>query len=305
MAVPHVSTNFPDQLNPRVQRIFFDTYRKGDDFIPMLYNMVPSNGRDRMIFSQLGQSEDWADFTGTVQYSSQTEGYDTTLTYEEFASGLQAERKLIDDQLFSQLDRKPMALANAAFRTRQIHAARTLNLMNSVASKFYVNTEAVALVSNSHTTRSGASTASGFDNLVTSPLSAAAVTAAQIQAEGFRGDRAERMDVVMDEIWHPVDLYETAYEIIASSGKVDTANNNRNVHEGKYRSVKWNRITDTNNWSMHDSAKRKEQLHWSDRIPIEFAMVESFDEFIAKWRGYMRYALGHTDWRWIIGAVVS
>ena len=30
----------------------------------------------------------------------------------------------------------------------------------------------------------------------------------------FRGDRAERIDVMPDEIWHPTELYEVAPEII-------------------------------------------------------------------------------------------
>jgi len=50
---------------------------------------------------------------------------------------------------------------------------------------------------------------------------------------------------------------------------------------------------------------KKQMLHWIDRTPIEFAMVEDFDTLLAKWRAYCRYSNAHTDWRFIFGANVS
>jgi len=34
-------------------------------------------------------------------------------------------------------------------------------------------------------------------------------------------------------------------------------------------------------------------------------MAEDIDTLVAKWRGYMRYSMAWTDWRFIVGAVVS
>jgi phage major head subunit gpT-like protein len=306
MAVPHVSTNFGDLLDPRFQRIFDEEYKQLPDMLPMLFTTVPQNGRNNIMWSQVGTVPDFNEFTGTVTYASQNQGYDTTATYVEFASGIQVERKLFDDDQFHVMDQKPRALAASAARTRQKHGARILVNAFSVDTFFYNNSEAVALCSNSHTTTSGASTANGFDNLTTAALSAVAVAAARIQMVGFRGDQAERISVVPDELWHPPDLYEEAYEIIQSSGKVDTANNNRNVHEGKYRSIEWNYLGgDTNNWFMVDSTLKRQMCFWIDRIGLEFAMIEDFDTLVAKWRAYMRYANAHVDWRWILGASVS
>ena len=168
------------------------------------------------------------------------------------------------------------------------------------------HSEGVPLVSNSHATNSGASTATGFDNLITDALSAVAVATARIQMVDFRGDQAERISIVPDEVWIPNNLYEEAFEIVSSRGKLDVANNNANVHEGQYRIVEWNYLNvDTNNWFLVDSSLRRQHLNWIDRIPLEFAMVEDFDTLLAKWRGYMRYAFAYTDWRWILGANVS
>ena len=45
----------------------------------------------------------------------------------------------------------------------------------------------------------------------------------------------------------------------------------------------------------------KQHLIWQNRIMPEFAQAEDFDGLTAKFRGYMRYGIGWTDWRWIYG----
>lgn len=305
MAVPHESSNFGDLLDPRFQRIFDEEYAQIPSRREMLYTDVPSNGRNNMQWSGVGTLGDFTEFTGTVGYQSQSQGYDTTATYLEFSNGVQVERKLFDDDQYNVMDQRPRALAASAGRTRERHAAQLLNKAFSVDTQFYNNSEAVALCTNSHTTNSGASTASGFDNLVTSSMTATAVAAARIQMVGYRGDQAERISVVPNQLWYPPDLYEKAFEIISAAGKVDTADNNPNVHQGQYTGIEWNYLTDTNNWFVVDETQKRNMVFWVDRVALEFGMVEDFDTFIAKWRAYMRYAFSWTDWRWILGAQVS
>lgn len=305
MPNPMTSDVFGDLLDPRFQRIFHEKYTDRPDMLPELYNFEPTNGRNNMMWSQVGTVEDFTEFTGTVSYTSMNQGYDTTAIPVEFARGIQIERKLFDDDQQSIMDQRPKGLARAAFRTRQKHGAQFFNNASSVDTTFYTNTEGVAPVSNSHTTTSGASTASGFDNMGTAALSAVAVQTAYLQMRGFRGDQAEIITVQPDTLLIPIDLQEQAYEITASSGKVDTDFNNRNVHQGRYRVIEWEFLTDTNNWFMMDSTLQKESLFWTDRTPIEFAMIEDFDTFVAKWRGYMRYACAHIDWRFLYGSIVS
>ncbi|MHC4179979.1 MAG: Mu-like prophage major head subunit gpT family protein [Planctomycetota bacterium] len=305
MATPHVSTNFPDTLDPRFEHIFWEEYYELPDMIPRMYSMPPTNGRNDMRWSQTGTVPDFTQFTGTVDYGSFNQGYDTTLTPVEFTRGVQAERKLVDDDQYNILDARPKGLAASAFRTRQLHGAQRFNNAFSTSNPFYVNSEAVSLCNNSHTTTSGASTANGFDNLGTAALAATAVAAARIAMTDFRGDQAERLSVIPDELVFPPNLYEEAYEIINASGKVDTDLNNPNVHQGQYTGIEWNYLTDTNNWFMCDSRMRKMMLHWTDRTGLEFASIEDFDTLIRKYRAYMRYGNAHTDWRFVYGHQVS
>ena len=305
MANPHVSESFGDLLDPRFQRIFYETYDALPSMLGELFTDVPTNGRNDMRWSQVGTLPNWSQFSGSVNYGDSTQGYDTVATPLEYASGVQVERKLFDDDQYNIMDQRPRALATSAQRTREQHGARVLNNAFSVDSLFYSNSEGVSMCSNSHTTTSGASTASGFDNYGTAALSAAAVAAARIAMVDFRGDQAERISVIPDELWIPPNLYEEAFEIVSSMGKVDTANNNRNVHQGVYTVREWNYMTDANNWFLGDTSLRKQMVFWTDRIPVEFAFAEDLDTIIAKWRGYMRYALAHVDWRWVFGHEVS
>ena len=305
MSNPHVSTSFGDLLDPRFQKVFYENYNQLPSMLDRVYDFLPNNGRDTWRGTQVGTLGDWASFNGTVTYDSSYQGYDTVLTPLEFASGVQVERKLFDDDQFGIMMQRPKSLSTAAKRTRETHGARLFTNAFSVDTLFYVNSEGVALCSNSHTTTSGASTASGFDNLGTAPLSAAAVAAARIQMVNFRGDRAERLQIRPDELFIPSDLYEEAFEIVESMGKVDVALNNRNVHNGAYTIIEWNYLDDANNWFLSDSTTRKDAVKWLDRVPVEFAFAEDLDTLVAKWRGYMRYGIAHLDWRWVMGHSVS
>jgi hypothetical protein len=308
MPVPHSSGNFGDLLDRRITKLFYDELEQLPDLVGTVYQIAKSNDAYE-VSSETGALDDFSEFTGTVSYGSQNQGYDVRMTPLEFTKGIQIERKLYDDDRHNIWQSRPKELANAANRTRQKDAARLFNNAFSVDTKFYVHSEGVALCSDSHTTTSGASTASGFDNLVTSALSAVSFSAARIQMQGFLDDIGNRYYSMPNELWIPIDLFEVAQEIVKSSGKIDTANNNINVHKDAFTIMPsengWNYMTDTNNWFIADSRLRKRFAVWYERVPLEFAMAEELDTLIAKWRSYMRYGNMYQNWRFILGASVS
>lgn len=308
MPVPHSSGNFGDLIDPRVKKLFYNELEQLPDLVGTVYSIEKSNDAYE-VSSETGALDDFSEFTGTVSYGSQNQGYDVRMTPLEFTKGIQIERKLYDDDRHNIWQSRPKELANAANRTRQKDAARLFNNAFSVDTKFYSHSEGVALCSDSHTTTSGASTATGFDNLITSALSAVSFSAARIQMQGFLDDIGNRYYSMPNELWIPIDLFEVAQEIVKSSGKIDTANNNINVHKDAFTIMPsengWNYMTDTNNWFIADSRLRKRFAVWYERVPLEFAMAEELDTLIAKWRAYMRYGNMYQNWRFILGASVS
>ncbi|MCI0563974.1 MAG: Mu-like prophage major head subunit gpT family protein, partial [Nitrososphaera sp.] len=199
-------------------------------------------------WSQIGDLAEFSQFNGSVTYQDIAQGYDVTAEHLAFSNGLQVTRQLYDDDRHGVWERQAPGLADSWQRTRQTEGMRMFNLAFSVDTKYYNNTEAVALCSDSHTTTAaGISTASGFDNLSTGALSAVNVGTLRTQMRGFRGDVANRISVVPSLLLVPVDLMDRADEITKSSMQPDSANNNYNPQQ-RFKAVDSEYLTDTNNW---------------------------------------------------------
>ena len=305
MGSPMDAGSFGALLDKRVTKLFYDELEQLPDRVPEFYGMETSKDSFEK-WSEIGELGDFAEFNGAVVYQSQAQGFTTVAEHLAFVNGFQVTRQLYDDDRHGIWERKSPALANAYRRTRMSHAARLYNFAFSVDTKFYNNSEGVALCSDVHLTNSGASTAVGFDNYITSSLTATSVSAARTQMRGFRGDVANRISVMPDKLLYPIDLEDKAMEIIKSSYSPDNASNAYNPQgNGRWNGTAWEYLNDTNNWFMIDTKNQKQWAVWFDRVPLEFGKAEEFDSFVAKWRAYCRYSYLWMNWRWVIGAEVS
>ena len=305
MGNPMDSGAFVDLLDKRVTKLFYDELDQLPDRVSEFYGMETSKDSFEK-WSGVGELADFSEFNGSVPYNSQSQGYDVVAEHKTFVNGFSITRQLYEDDRHGIWERKSPALANAYSRTRQGHAARVFNFAFSTDSYFYNNSEAVALCSDTHLTNSSASTATGFDNYVTSALSAVSVSAARTQMRNYRGDVANKISVMPDTLLYPIDLADRADEIIKSAKDPGSANNTFNPQgNGRWIGKDWEYLQDTNNWFMLDSKNTKQWLIWFDRVPLEFAKAEEFDTFVAKWRARCRYSYMWVNWRWILGAEVA
>ena len=53
-------------------------------------------------------------------------------------------------------------------------------------------------------------------------------------------------------------------------------------------------------WFLQDGSRHELNFFW--RIKPEFKWDEDYDTFVSKYRGYMRYSMGVSDWRGIAGS---
>jgi hypothetical protein len=211
--------------------------------------------------------------------------------------------------MYNIINRKPAGLALSAKRTKEKYAASVFNNAFSGSGSITVsgltiltNTEAKSLCNTAHTSTAISSTQG---NSGTSALSPTAVEATRILGAGLKDDRDNLISINYDTILVPRNLEETAWVIINTTGKVDSAENNKNFHYGKYKLAVWDYLTDTNNWFMMDQAMSKMFLNWYTRIVLEFNQDKSFDTYIAKYSAYERYGWGWSDWRWLYGHSVT
>jgi len=300
------SADFVDALDPRFMRIFDEYYTDLPDLVERFFAIESNSKLQTERYSSIGTIGEIPEFTGTVTADEVYQGYDTSITALEYARLIEIERRLIDDSQTTAIERKPKALASALYRLRQTHAARPFNQAFNVDTQFGNNSEAVSLCSNSHTTTSGAPTTVGFDNQVLTAFNATALESGRITMVDFRGDRAERIDIMPSLILARSNLYGRVYEVIASEGKTETADNDRNVHYGQYTFVEWNYLDDSNDWYLIDEKMMKDWgLIWVDKNKGEFAFIEDFERLIGRWRVYARWGNHWLNWRWILGAQVS
>lgn len=307
MGSPLDSAQFVRLLDERLRQVTEQTYNELPSMIPTLFGMIDSDSAWEEFFG-VGEVPDIPEFTGKVSYLPIAPGYYTKIEPKEYAGGIQSERKLIDDKKYAVLDNRAAKLMRAAGRTREKHGARPWQNAFSTAFDYMTSEEGVSLCSDSHTTKSGTSTSTGFDNSGTSALSKTSVAATRILMKQFRNDISERIDVGDNlALIVPSALEETAYEIVSTPKSLDTAEGNMNFNHRRYQVIVYPRLddTDTNNWFMVDLDKMKEQLKWIDRIAPETKNTVDFDTYILKTAIYMRHAYGFIDWRFIYGHNVS
>jgi len=307
--MPAISEDFPSLLEPGLRKIFTEQYNQMPEMRPMLYNAQSSDTSYEKDSSE-GAFGNMDPFTGTVQYDDIYEGYPVTYTHQEFAKGFKIERRLFDDDLYGVIAKKPKGLAMSASRTKEMYGAQVFNTAFAGSGTIQVgntvvlnNSEGLSLCNTAHTSK--APKQATQSNSGTSALSATSVEATRIFMSQFLDDRGNKISVQSDLLLVPRNLEETAWEIVSSKGKVDTAENNSNFHFGKYKLAVWDYLSSGKSWFMIDENMMKMFLLWYDRVPLEFNQDKSFDTYIAKYSAYERYAFGWSDFRWVYGNKVS
>lgn len=297
--MPAIAEHFGDLLAPGFRKIFEDQFNVIPSMLPDLFNMQTSDKPEEKD-SAVGGFSDFNEFDGTISYDEAYQQYDKTYTPVEFCKGFKVQRKLFDDDLYNIMNKKPMGLSISARRTREKRGAAIFNNAFTDAS---IGGDGIALCASGHT--SNTPSIATQTNSGTSALSATSVEAARIAMADFRDFEGEKISIIPDLLLVPRALEQTAWEIISSRGKVETANNNANFHFGKYKLGVWDYLTDANNWFMIDSTMKDMYLLWFDRIPLEMGRDKDFDTYLAKFSAYMRFSVGYSDWRWIYGNLVS
>jgi hypothetical protein len=297
--MPLVQENFADLIEPGLRKVFADVFNKQESMLPVLFNMQSS---DKAVEHDLemGDIANLEPFEGTIPYDDSGEGYKTDYTHLEYARGIKVERRLVINDLYNIINKKPATLALAASRRREADGA---SIFNNAFNTTNTGGDALALCSSAHTSRVGGSNQS---NTGTDAFTATAVETARQLMVAYKSNRDNVISVKPDLLIVPQQLEEKAYEIINSTGKVDTAQNNANFHKGKYKLVVWNNyLTDSNNWFLVDSNLMKLFLLWFDREPVQFFKDRDFDSLQAKFAAYAYYSYGFSDWRWVYGSNVA
>lgn len=294
-----VSEQFGYLLDPGLRKIFMDEYNLPGSLIDQLYGMEKSSKNTEYDYA-IGGLGDLEEFTGTVPYGDFAGQYRVSYTHKEWVKGMKIERKLVDDDLYNVINRRPQSLALVAKRTKEKHGASIFN--NAFNTSTFTGGDTLSLCSSVHTSKPESTTQ---DNSGTAALSKTSLASARLAMRGFMDNTDNLINAAGDTLLVPPELEQTAWELVTTKKEVGTADNTANFWQGRYKVLVWDYLSDTNNWFLIDSRYAKLFLKWFDRIPVEFNKDKDFDTYISKWSVYTRYSYGFSDWTWLYGNEVS
>lgn len=297
-----ISEQWAQLLEPGLRRIFYGEYEglAAESRIPVLFDVSTSSKAQEHDLG-VGAFGQFNEFNGAIEYDDNEQLFKTTYTHNEFVKGFKVERKLVADDQYNIINARPRGLAIAAARTRETHAA---SVFNNAFSSSYTGGDSVELCgdhpyspSNSTTQSNAGSTALSYD----------AVIATRKLMRSYTDDRGQLIPINPNTILVPPELEDTAWGIVNSMNKPGTADNDGNyVRSRGFNVVVWDYLTDANNWFMMDSRLAGLYLKWFNRESLEFAMDPASDfRLEARYRGYMRYSYGWSDWRFVYGHEVA
>jgi len=303
-----ISEQWANLLEPGLRQLFFVAFSELADAsrIPMLFN-VETSSKASEHYLGVGGLGNWEEYKGAIEYDDPEEGHKTTLTHVQYARGFVVERSLVDDDQYNLITPRPKQLGMGAARTREEHAA---SVFNNAFSGSYLGGDSKALCADDHPRSPSNTTA--HDNKGTTALSYDAVVSTRRLMRETKDDRGKLIAVNPNLILIPPELEETANAIVNTmqSGqpqKPDTADYHDSLpgRQGLQYLV-WDYLTDANDWFMIDTALARLHLLWLDRVPVEFSMDPASNfNLRAKYRGYMRYSYGWSDWRFVYGHAVT
>ena len=307
MTAPISASGFVRLLDKRLHSVARKTYKDLPKMNPRLYHMMKTNSAWTE-FWEMGQIPDITEFNGKLTTLGLDPGFHQKIEPKEYGNKVQIQRKILDDDQYGMLTNLGSDLMEAAVRTQEKLGAEPFAYAFSSAFTFQTSEEGVALCSDSHTTKSTVSTATGFDNLGTDTFSKSAIAAARIAIAGFKNNIGERIDIPQDlALVVPTFLHDQAMEITGSTLDPESANNTINVHKGRYEVIEYPRLDDydTNNWFMVVKSRMKRDLLWVDRIKPELQTNWDFDTHQHEIGIYFRCGNGFKNWRWVYGSQVS
>jgi len=284
---------------PIARKNFFEGFREVPAEREMIYS-VRNSTKLTETYLELGDIGSMSDFNGSLEYDGVEQGRTMTITAVEKAKGMMIQRKLMTtDQLNVVSDLPRMLGLSARRRVASDVFYPFRNAFNGVMTTI----DGLSICNSAHT--SSHEEGSNQSNTGTSAFSAVSLESTRISMTKFLTNRDNKFDVNPSLILCGTDLESAVWEVLNSQGKVDTANNNRNFHQGRFAmlSTKW--LDDTNDWFLIDRELMKQWMVWNEVDKIDFKKAEDFDGFCAKYATYAFYGFGVRDWKWVYGHQVS
>jgi len=293
--------NFGKLLEPGLRKIFFETYGELPEQYSKIYNMKTSSKAKEYDWG-MGAFGDWTQRTSQVDevaYKTLSPGLERTYTHNAFTQGFMITREMYEDEQYGQMEKMAKAMARSGRAKVEKDAIQILT------DAFTVNGyDGVPLCSDSHPLLDSASSG---DNLTTGVLSDTNLKKAIQLMKATVDEAGNLIQLNPTVLVVPPALEDTALRLLNSQKITGSDHNDTNMYLSQagiqvlvmdYLSAAAGG-SDTA-WFLMDGMRHELNFFW--RIRPEFKNDDDFDTFVAKYRGYMRYSYGYSDWRGIVGS---
>ena len=301
----HVSENFGKLLYPGLRKIFFETYDEIPEQFPRIFHVETSNSATETDHG-MGAFGDWTERTdelSPVAYAKIKEGGEVTYTHKAFTKGFMISRELNDDEKYGQMKKMAKALARAGRAKVEKDAITVLTKGFAGDDGAFKGRDGKELFHDQHPLVDSTKTCS---NLMTGPLNEVNLKKA-IQMMASQLDEAGNLiQMKATKLIVPPALEDTALRLLHSSQLPGTELNDTNEYlKNRLQVVVMDYLGATAGgsdtaWYLQDGTRHELNFFW--RVKPEFKNEEDFDTFVAKYRGYMRYSYGFSDWRGMVGS---
>ena len=290
------SANWPSVVQRDLSCVFLDQLHGFPSMLPLLYRFMKATQGTEYDLATAGLGLPKV-FTDSIYYDQPLEGYKKYVQETQYALGMTVTRQLLRNDLYGAVRDRVSSLADSFRLLRETQGA--FPFVNAFSTAFTVG-DSNPLCYATHTSAIGGPSQSNTSSLA---FSAANLQTNRIAMKKFMDDKGIPQTNIPDMIIAPLDLEDQVYEVLESMGKVDTANNNRNYHEGRYKAVIWdNFLTSTSNWFLVNSKLMKERLIFREWEPVSFMRSGEFDTLATKFAGYTSFGISSVEWRWVIGS---
>lgn len=302
MALSTHTDGWAKLLEPGLRKIFFETWKEVPRQYSEVFNVENSSKHTEHDISLTGFGE-WEPRTSehsSIPYDDPMEGFEVNYTHTEFLKGFMVTRAMVDDEQYNQIRKLPKNLARTGRAKVETDAAEVLN--NGFSNTGY---DGVPLFSDQHplkrSTQNGTNylaVSGGLDNPEVL-LSEDSVNQALVMARRTTDDAGFKIVVKPKYLIVPPELESQATKVVKSAQEPGTNQNDINTVRGKLNIIVMDYLTNANRFFLLDKDVASLMFFW--RVRPEFKSTDDFDTLVAKYRGYMRYSVGYSNWRGIIG----
>ena len=303
---------FGKLLEPGLRKIFFESYTEIPEQYPMIYNMNTSSKAKETDWG-MGAFGDWtvrADQFDTVDYKTLSPGLERTYVHSAFTQGFMITKEMADDEQYKQMNKMAKAMGRSGRAKVEKDAITVLTkgfatlLDGTTANTGGEIYDGVFLFSAAHPLLDSAELG---DNLVSGALTDANLKVAIQKMRATVDEAGNLIQAKADKLIVPPALEDTARRILHSTqlsgGDLNDTNEFLKGYGIKIVVMDYLGATSGGSdtcWFLQDSSLNELNFFW--RTKPEFKWTEDFDTFVAKYRGYMRYSFGVSDWRGNVGS---